>query len=192
MSRTPRVLAFGGSLRRESWNDKLVRAAARGAESAGAAVTVIRLADYPLPLMDEEVEKASPPTSASELRELFRAHDALLIASPEYNSSVTAVLKNTIDWVSRPEPGHGSLSAFAGKVAGLLAASPGALGGIRGLVHLRAILSNIKVIVVPDQLAVGSIDKVIGPDGSIIDESRRASIEGIGTAVARLSARLLA
>src|SRR5215471_4093780 len=137
----PRILAFAGSLRRESFNKKLVPIAVKGAREAGAEVTLIDLKDFPLPLFDQDLEaEQGMPQNGAKLKRLFIEHDGLLISSPEYNSSITGVLKNAIDWVSRPAPDEPSLVAFRGKVATLMSASPGALGGLRGLVHLRSIL----------------------------------------------------
>jgi chromate reductase, NAD(P)H dehydrogenase (quinone) len=113
------------------------------------------------------------PENGTKLKKLFIDHDGLLVASPEYNSSVTAVLKNVIDWVSRPAPGEPPLVAFRGKVATLMSASPGALGGLRGLVHLRSILGNIGVIVLPDQVAVARAHEALRPDGSLAQGFRR-------------------
>jgi chromate reductase, NAD(P)H dehydrogenase (quinone) len=105
MSTTPRILALAGSTRRDSFNKRLVRIAARGAEAAGAEVTIIDLRDFPLPLFDEDLEREQgPPEAATRLKRLLVGHDGLLIASPEYNSSITAVLKNALDWASRPAP----------------------------------------------------------------------------------------
>src|SRR5688572_18337049 len=131
----PRILAFAGSLRKDSYNKKLLAIAVQGARDAGAEVTVVELVDYPLPLFDEDLERAGTPENAKKLKQLFLEHDALLIASPEYNSSFTAITKNTIDWVSRSSPGEPGLAAYRGKTAAIIAASPGALGGLRGLVH---------------------------------------------------------
>ena len=154
----PRILAFACSLRRDPFNKKLVSIAAHGAREAGAEVTLIDLKDFPLPLFDQDLEaEQGMPENGKKLKKLFIDHDGLLIASPEYNSSFPAVLKNAIDWVSRPAPGEPSLVAFRGKVATLMSASPGALGGLRGLVHVRSILGNIGVIVLPDQMAVGRV-----------------------------------
>ena len=114
------------------------------------------------------------------------AHEGLLIASPEYNSSITPLLKNTIDWVSRAGEGEGALAAYEGKVAAVMSASPGSLGGLRGLVHLRSILSNIGVLVIPDQVAVGGAHTAFDEDGDLVDESRRASIRGLGESVTKL------
>ena len=101
----PRILAFAGSLRRDSFNQKLVPIAAKGAREAGAEVTLIALKDFPLPLFDQDLEaEHGMPENGKKLKQLFIDHDGLLIAAPEYNSSITAVLKNAIDWVSRPAP----------------------------------------------------------------------------------------
>src|SRR5580692_8631770 len=115
---TPRILAFAASTRRESFNKKLITVAAQGARKAGAEVTLIDLKDFPLPLYDQDLEaEQGMPENGKKLKKLFIDHDGLLIASPEYNSSLPAVLKNAIDWVSRPAPGEPSLAAFKGKVA---------------------------------------------------------------------------
>src|SRR3954452_11151162 len=161
---TPRILAFAGSLRRESYNKKLVLIAAQAARDAGAEVTLIDLKDFPLPLFDQDLEAGQGmPVDGTKLKQLFIDHDGLLIASPEYNSSVTAVLKNTIDWVSRPAPGEPPLVAFRGKVAALMGASPGALGGQRGLVQLRSILGNLGVLVLPDHFDVARAHEAFRP-----------------------------
>lgn len=189
----PRILAFAGSARMESYNYRLVRIAAEGARSAGADVTVLNLKDYPLPLFDEDLEQEQgPPENATKLKQLFLAHDGLLIASPEYNSSITPLLKNTIDWVSRPAEGEASLAAYQGKVAALMAASPGGLGGLRGLVHVRSILSNIGVIVLPDQIAVSRAFEAFGDDGQLNDEKQRARVQGLGKSVANMLSKLAA
>ena len=192
--RTPRILAFGGSLRRDSYNQMLAAAAAQGARDAGAEVTLIALRDFPLPVFDEDLEAADGmPPSARELKRLFLDHDGFLIAAPEYNSSITAALKNAIDWVSRPEvEGEPSLAAFRGKSAVLCAASPGALGGLRGLVHVRAILGNLGVLVLPDQLAVSKAHEAFAADGTPLDETQAARIAKLGAGLARHLAKMLA
>jgi NAD(P)H-dependent FMN reductase len=181
----PRILAFAGSLRKDSFNKKLVQIAVGGARSAGAEVTCIDLKDYPLPIYDGDLEVASGvPENGKKLKQLFLAHDGLLLSCPEYNSSITAVLKNTIDWVSRPVPGEAPLACFAGKVATLMSASPGALGGLRGLVHVRAILGNINVVVLPDQIAVSKAHDAMNADGTLKDAKQQAGIEGLGRRLA--------
>jgi NAD(P)H-dependent FMN reductase len=177
----PRILAFAGSTRRESFNKKLASIAAKGARDAGAEVTLIDLKDFPLPLFDQDLEaEQGMPENGKKLKQLFIDHAGLLIASPEYNSSITAVLKNAIDWASRPAPGEPSLAAFRGKVATLMSASPGALGGLRGLVHVRSILGNLGVIVLPDQIAVARAHEALKPDGSLRDPQQQAGVEGLG------------
>lgn len=186
-----RILAFAGSTRADSYNKSLVKVAAAGARAAGAEVTCIDLRDYPLPLFDEDLEKQGMPANVRLLKDLFLAHQGLLLSCPEYNSSISAVLKNTIDWVSRPVPGETPLQCFAGKVAGLMSASPGALGGLRGLVHVRSILGNIRVLVVPDQVSVSKAHEAFNADGSMKDAKQQASIENIGKVVCQVASKLL-
>jgi chromate reductase, NAD(P)H dehydrogenase (quinone) len=187
----PRILAFAGSLRRDSFNKKLVKVAAAGARAAGAEVTEIDLKDFPLPLYDGDIEAAEGlPANAKKLKELFLAHQGLLLACPEYNSSITAVLKNVIDWVSRPAPGEASLACFTGKVVSLMAASPGALGGLRGLVTVRSILGNIQCIVLPDQVAVGKAQEAFDEKGDLKDPKQKASVEKLGATCALVAGKL--
>jgi chromate reductase len=189
----PRILALAGSLRRDSFHKRLVSIAALGARQTGAEVTLIDLKDLPLPLFDQDLEaEQGMPENGKKLKKLFIDHDGLLIASPEYNSSITAVLKNAIDWVSRPAPGEPSLVAFRGKVATLMSASPGALGGLRGLIHVRSILGNIGVIVLPDQIAVAQAHEAFNLDGTLKDPKRQAGIEGLGRTLAEFLAKLKA
>lgn len=193
MAYTPKILAFAGSTRVDSHNKKLVQIAAKGAKEAGADVTYIDLRDLPMPLFDEDLEKAEGmPENARKFKDLMVQNDGLLIACPEYNSSITPVLKNAIDWVSRPAPNEPPLVAFAGKVASIMAASPGALGGLRGLVTVRSILGNIKVIVLPDQVAVPKAYEAFNPDGSLKDPKQQESIEKLGANVANVLAKLQA
>lgn len=188
----PRILTFAGSTRRDSFNKKLARLAARAAQAAGADVTLLDLRDYPLPLFDQDLETESGlPDNAQRLKKIFIDHNALLIASPEYNSSITAVLKNTIDWVSRPVPGEPPLRPFVGKVAALLSASPGALGGLRGLVHLRSILGNIGVFVLPDQVAIMKANDAFEPDGSLKDPKFKAAVDEISRKLADVTKKLI-
>lgn len=192
--KTPRVLAFGGSLRRDSFNQKLALIAAAGAREAGAEVTVIALRDFPLPVFDEDLESAGGmPDNARKLKAIFASHDGIIIASPEYNSSVTAALKNAIDWVSRAESdSEPALSALAGKTASILAASPGGLGGLRGLVHLRAILGNIGITVLPDQIAIGKACEAFGSNGSLGDAKQNERVKALGAGLAGHLKKLLA
>jgi NAD(P)H-dependent FMN reductase len=171
---TPSILAFAGSTRAESYNKKLVAIAAEAARAAGANVTVIDLRDLPMPLFDEDFETANGlPENAKKLKAMMRSSDGFLISSPEYNSSISGVLKNTIDWVSRPETDdEPPLAAFRGKVAALFSASPGSLGGMRALVHVRAILGNIGVLVLPEQVAISVAHEAF--DGGKLKDARKS------------------
>jgi NAD(P)H-dependent FMN reductase len=132
------------------------------------------------------------PENAKKLKEIFTAHHGLMISSPEYNSSISAVLKNTIDWVTRPMAGEPPLGPFLEKAAVLMAASPGNLGGLRGLVHLRSILGNIKVIVLPDQFALVKAHEAMNEDGSLKDAQQRAIVASLGASLARTLKKLRA
>jgi chromate reductase, NAD(P)H dehydrogenase (quinone) len=193
MSDTPKILTFAGSLRAGSYNKKLAKLAARHAEDAGASVTYLDLRDLDLPMYDGDLEeKAGLPAGAKKLKELMKSHDGFLIASPEYNSSVSAALKNAIDWASRPADDKKPLEAFAGKVAGLMSASPGALGGLRGLFQLRFILSNIQVLVIPDQHAISQANEAFDDDGTLKDEKHAQKIQNIAKKTVELIAAMKA
>src|SRR5438270_7123575 len=188
---TPKILAFAGSTRTESWNKKLIKVAVAGARAAGAEVTELDLRDIPLPLYDGDLEQDQGlPANGRKLKDLMLAHDGFLISSPEYNSSISGVLKNAIDWASRPAPGEKPLACFKDKVAGLVSASPGALGGLRGLVVLRMLLGNIGTIVLPTQVAVPKANEAFGADDKLKDAKQQASVENVGGEVARFIARL--
>jgi NAD(P)H-dependent FMN reductase len=187
----PRILVFAGSLRTDSWNHKLAVAASKGAEKAGAVVTIIRLREFQLPLYDQEIEDHQGlPENCLKLKELFKAHHGMIIGCPEYNSSITGVLKNTIDWVSRPREGEGPLECFDRKVIGLTAASEGGLGGVRGLPTERTILGQIKAIVMPDQYALAKCHEAFDGEGNLKDDKQRGMAEGVGKAVAEVAARV--
>ena len=191
-----RILVFAGSARRDSLNKKLARAAARLAREAGAQATFVDLDDFPIPLYHGDLEAASGmPEHARRLRELFLAHDALLIASPENNSSMSALLKNTIDWLSRDlGDGKGAASGLApwrGKVAGLLAASPGAFGGVRALPHLRQVLSALGVTVLGMQVVVPKAHEALSGDDAITEERVANAVRALVAALADTSAKLL-
>ena len=175
-----KILALPGSLRVGSYNRQLVRIAAAGAKQVGAEVTIIDLRDYPLPVFDEDLEAQGTPENALKLKELMLGHQGLLIASPEYNSSLSAALKNALDWISRPIPGKPRLACYEGKVAAIMSTSTGALGGLRGLVHLRAILGNIGVLVLPDQVSIPNAGDAFDAAGQLRDARKQAEIEGLG------------
>lgn len=186
-----RLLAFAGSLRKGSFNKMLLNVAAEAARNAGAAVTVIDLADLPMPIYDGDLEaRDGLPENAKKLKDLMHRHDGFLIASPEYNSSISGALKNAIDWASRQAPGEKPLACFTGKTAAIVAASPGALGGLRGLVHVRSILENINVLVIPDQIAIVKANEAFDEQGRLKDETQRKKVEAIGAKLATVTAKL--
>jgi chromate reductase len=177
----PKILAFAGSMREGSFNKQLIKVAVEGAKAAGGEVTLIDLRDYQLPIMDLDVEKAGFPENARKLKDLFLANDGLLISTPEHNSSYPAFVKNTIDWVSRSTvPNEPSLSAFRNKVAALMSASPGALGGLRSLTNLRPLLTNSGILVLSSQVAVGRAHEAFDPQGNLKDAKHNDAIRKLG------------
>jgi chromate reductase len=179
-----KILAFAGSLRSGSFNRKLVRIAAEGARAAGAEVSEIDLRDIPMSLYDGDIEREQGlPPNAKLFKRLLIEHKGILISSPEYNTAITAVLKNAIDWASRAEAGESPLVAFKGKVGGLMSASPGNFGGVRSLAMLRAILSHLGVIVVPTQLGIARANEAFDANGNLQDERQRETIRSIGAEV---------
>ena len=187
----PKILAFAGSTRTDSYNKKLVKVAVKGAQAAGAEVTYLDLRDLPMPLYDGDLEsKEGLPANAKKLKELFLAHQGLLISSPEYNSGISGVLKNAIDWVSRSLPGEAPLACFENKVAVLMSASPGGLGGLRSLVQVRSILGNIKVLVLPDQVAVPKAHEAFDANGALKDPKQQAAVEKLGADLATILMKL--
>lgn len=187
----PRILALSGSLRRESFNTRLVKIGARGAVAAGANVTVISLRNCPLPLFDEDLEaEQGLLPEAKRLKVLIAEHDGLLIACPEYNSSLPAVLKNAIDWASRKESADEPMvSAFRGKTAALMGASPSALGGLRAMFHLRDILQNISVNVLSDYVTVSKAHEQFDSE-ELKDRTLTDRAEAVGRRLAEHLIRL--
>ena len=147
----------------------------------GADVTRISLADYPLPIMSEDLEKESGvPENAQRLARLIAAQDGFLIASPEYNSSIPPLLKNTVDWVSRVRRNAGRpFKAFDGKVAALCSSSDGTFAGVRGLYHLRSVLMACHVEVVTPQCSVARAKEAFDEDGQFRDERLRHQMETV-------------
>jgi NAD(P)H-dependent FMN reductase len=179
-----RILVFAGSARRDSLNKKLARVAAGFAREAGGEVTFIDLDDYPMPVYHGDLERAEGmPANGMKLRELFIAHDALLVVSPENNQSITSLLKNTIDWLSR-NIGDGKgvnsgLAPFRGKVAAMMAASPGAFGAVRHLPHLRQCLGGLGVTVLGNQVAVHSAHEAFDESGALRDARTAKSVQAL-------------
>jgi len=170
-TRQPKILAFSGSAREGSVNQKLAIYAAKLARDLEADVKVLEPKEYPLPLYCQDLEAKGFPEEVLLVKQMLAESDGFLIASPEYNGSFSPMLKNLIDWSSRPTSKDEHMAAaFKGKVAGIMAASPGGLGGLRGLGHLRELLTNLGVSVVPDQVAVGGAFKAFSEDGELTNE----------------------
>ncbi len=181
MITTPRILVFAGSLRQESFNKRLARIGAGAAREAGADVTLVDLLDYPMPIFNQDDEEAhGMPEHARRFKQLLREHHGFFIASPEYNSGISGVLKNAIDWASRAEsPEEPPVVAFRGKTGALVSASIGALGGLRGLVNVRTILGNIGMILLPDQVCIPNAEEAfLGPD-SLKDRRKQEQVEAL-------------
>ncbi len=186
MSTSARILAFSGSARKDSLNRKLLGAAVKAVEVAGGEVTLIDLNEYTLPLYHGDLEeKAGLPAPASKLIELVKSHGGLLIASPEYNSYLTPLLKNTIDWVSRAEE-----NPFVGKVAAVVSASPGALGGSRSLQHARHLLLGLGCHVTPAQCILPKAHEAFDDQGNLTNPRSRRSVEALSNQLVDLVRKL--
>lgn len=189
-----KLLAMPGSARRDSLNRRLLKVLVRGAEQAGAAVTLFDPREHPMPLYDGDLEADEGlPPAAARLQALFAEHHGLLLATPEYNGFFPPLVKNSFDWLSRPLPdgsGRPGTVHVRGKPAGIVAASPGALGGIRSLQHTRQYLSNLGFLVVPEQVGIPKADTLLDASGALADERLRNNVEAVGAAVTRLAMRL--
>ena len=169
----PKILAISGSARKSSLNAKLAAAVTDKLTAEGGEVNLISLADYPLPIYDGDFEdEHGNPESAQQLHELFRTHHGIFIACPEYNGGYTPLLKNAIDWISRIKI-EGEPSVFKNRIILLGAATPGGLGGIRGLISIRTVLEvALGAMVLPDQLMIPKAGEVFAnPDQGIPEQT---------------------
>ena len=184
-----RVLVISGSSRPGSFNRRLADVAAGIATQAGAAVTQTDLRALALPLYDAEIEAVGVPSGALELRRLFAEHDAVIVASPEYNGFPTPLLINALDWTSRVPAAEGlpsGLAAMGGTVAGVISASPGMLGGLRSLLFVRQFLQGaLGMLVVPEQFALGAAAKAFDEKGGLIDEKNTSAVQRVVDSVLR-------
>jgi chromate reductase, NAD(P)H dehydrogenase (quinone) len=189
----PRLVAFGGALRRESYNQKLVALAAAAARDAGAQVELVLLRDFPMPILDEDLEREQGlPEGAKRFRELLLRADGVLISAPEYNSSISGALKNAIDWASRQQPGEKPLACFKDKTCGLLAASPCPFGGLRGLITTRRVLSHLGMFVVPEQVLLPKASAAFAADGKLVDAAMSARVSAFAAKFVDVTRRLRA
>jgi len=186
MSTAPRILAFAGSARRDSLNRKLLAVAIRSVQAAGGAVTLVDLNEYALPLYHGDLEDAEGlPANAVKLIELVQTHAGLLLASPEYNSQLTPLLKNTIDWITRADE-----NPFVGKVAAVVSASPGALGGARSLQHARHLLLHLGCHVVPAQCILPHAGEAFDEAGALSNPRSQNSVNALAAQLVAVTARL--
>lgn len=177
-----KILALAGSTRLESFNRRLVQIAASGAELAGAEVEVLELIDYPMPMINEDYEAENGiPENATLFKEKLLNSNGLLISAPEYNGSIPPLLKNVLDWASRVNsPEEKPLSAYRNLTAVLMSASPGSMGGMRGLVPLRMLLGNLGVTVIPRHRSISQAYAAFAEDGSLKDPKLQRAVMDLG------------
>ncbi len=171
-----RIIAFAGSSHEGSVNQKLVLEAARIAGDMKANVFVLDLKDYPLPIYNADLEaKEGVPQNAQKLADLMAGSQIALIASPEYNGSITPLIKNTLDWISRIK--IKGASPFKGKTFVIMSATPGKGGGKKGLQHLRDILTSLGGQVLPQQLSVSNAYSAFDSEGHLIDPQTQKELQ---------------
>ena len=189
-----RLLFFAGSAREASFNKKLALLGHHIAEANGIEAVFVELKDYPMPIYNGDIEAAEgPPERARAFKALLGEYQGVFIASPEYNSSVTPLLKNTLDWVTRVRAkGETGLEVFKIRVFAISGASPGYYGGMRSLLNLRQILAvGIGALVIPEQLALPRAMDAFEADGSLKDRNQQEMLKGVVEALA-IAARKLA
>jgi chromate reductase len=183
MSNAPRILAFSGSARRESFNKKLLAAVVAETRAAGAEVTLVDFRELPIPLYDGDLEDADGiPANAQKLVEMITQHAGLLIASPEYNSQMTPLLKNAIDWCTRVDE-----NPLEGKVAAVVSASPGMFGGVRSMTLCRQLLIHLGCHVVPTQCILPQANKAFDENGALKEERHRKTVLAVATELVRVT-----
>ena len=193
MNQKPRILVFAGSAREASLNKKLARAAARVIDESGGEATFIDLRDFPMPIYEGDLEeREGMPAEARRLRELFVSHPAFLIVSPENNGTIPSLLKNAIDWLSRDVDGRSGLEPYRGKVVALMAASPGAFGGVVCLSHLRNSLAKLLAHVIPEQFPLPKADQPFAEDGSLTQAWQQKSVKTVVMSLLETTRRLTA
>lgn len=170
-----RILVFAGSIRSGAFSGQVAAAAAKELAVLGADVTLISLADYPLPIMNEDLEEEEGvPENAYKLARLIAANDGVVICTPEYNGSMPPLLKNTIDWVSRVSRDNGKpLHPYPGKLVAICSSSDGHFAGIRSANHLRAVLSHIQMDLISPQVSVPDASNAFDENGDFVSERLR-------------------
>ena len=181
MRSRPKILILAGSIRSGSYFQRTADVFPAELVNHDCELTRITLKDYPLPIMDEDLESEKGiPASAQKLAKLFASHDALVIVTPEYNGSLPALLKNALDWISRVSTDMGRpIVPYKGKIAAIASSSPGAMGGISGLGHLRDILVRLGVLVLSEQIALGKAADAFNDKGQINNEFQAKAVKQI-------------
>jgi chromate reductase len=190
-----RLLFFAGSAREGSYNKKLARLAQHIATANGIEGVFVDLRDYPMPLYDGDLEaEDGPPQKAAEFKALLGEYQGVFIACPEYNSSITPLLKNTLDWVTRVRAeGETGLEVYRSRVFAISGASPGYYGAMRSLLTLRQVLAvGIGATVIPQQLALPRANNAFEEDGSLKDEAQQKMLAGVVEALAVAAKRFAA
>jgi len=191
MHQCPTILALAGSLRTYSINRKLLNIGVEQLHEAGANVVLVDLRDYPLPLYDGDLEEEhGVPQAARELRRLMMDCHGLLIASPEYNGSVSGVLKNMLDWCSRPADDGPALAPYSGKAVALMSASPSPFGGVRGIGHLRASLGKMGAVVLGEDVALPLADNAFDADGRLKSAASLNMVSNLSAGLVKLAGQL--
>ncbi len=192
----PRIVVMAGSRRREALSRRVAAACVRALDAAGAEVERVELDDYPAPLYDGDLEAASGlPEAIVRLQRVLHASDGVRVVNPEYNGSLTPLLKHTLDWCSRPNPADPERSGgkvYAGRAAAVVGSSPGALGGMRVLFHIRDVLGYLGMQVIPQQLAVGKAGEAVGDDDRLRDAAQQDMLDKLAAALVDTARRLRA
>ncbi|KAB2855380.1 MAG: NAD(P)H-dependent oxidoreductase [Sphingopyxis terrae] len=190
----PKIAVVVGSTREGSFNRALGRLAIRALEAQGAEVTDVDLASFDLPLYSAAIESGAFPADAERLKRVFAAQDGLLFVSPEYNGSVSPLLKNAIDWASRPTGDEGlvALVAYRGKATAIMSASVSPFGGLRGLIHLRHILSTVQTLVIPEQVLIPNAHAAFDESGALKDALPASLVDMTAMRLANVAAALAA
>ena len=188
MTSSTRLLFFAGSARAKSVNKRLAKLGATIAEANGISATFADLGDYPMPIYDGDLEVAEgPPENARKFKALLKVHTGIFIAAPEYNASVTPLLKNTLDWVSHiKDEGEAPLEVFKTRVFALGSSSPGGMGGLRGLTCLRNVLElGLGALVLPEQFAVPRAHEAYDEHGHLKNKESQEQFKSLLQKLAR-------
>jgi NAD(P)H-dependent FMN reductase len=191
-----KLLVFAGSTRQHSWNRKLARVVAGLASASGAEVTHLELGDFDVPMYNADLEASGMPADVMRLKQITYEHPAWIICTPEYNASYPPLLKNTLDWITRPVKSDplwdDEFRSSRGKVVGVLSASPGALGGMRSQSHLVPLLLNLKCWVAPANYALGRAADAFDDQGQLVADAAKKRVQAVIDQVLWAATRLAA